>query len=93
MAPPHIWARAAGDPAFRQALIEDPLRALAEFGTTDVSTEQVERLEQMSTEERAELVQEVLRAVASHRARQTWGDRFWTPDEEPGTAPGGGSAP
>jgi hypothetical protein len=76
-----VWARAAGDPEFRQALIDDPLRALASVGDTDVSVEQVEQLEELTVEERAELVQEVLREIAMHRARRNWGDRFWTPDE------------
>ncbi|MDH3225685.1 MAG: hypothetical protein OEM67_01155 [Thermoleophilia bacterium] len=78
---PNVWARAAGDPEFRQALIDDPLRALAGVGETDVSAEQVRRLEELTVQERAELIQEVLREIAMHRARRNWGDRFWTPDE------------
>jgi hypothetical protein len=78
---PGIWSRAAGDPEFREALIADPLRALASVGDTDVSAEQVRQLEEMTAQERATLVQEVLREIAMHRARRTWGDRFWTPDE------------
>jgi hypothetical protein len=84
---PSIWGRAVGDPEFREALIEDPLRALAEVGRTEVSADQVRRLERMSRSERAELVQELIRRLAGRRAREAWGDRFWTPDE-PGPVPG-----
>jgi hypothetical protein len=36
-----IWVRAVADPAFRDALIADPLRALAEAGDVVASPEQV----------------------------------------------------
>lgn len=85
--PPSIWGRAAGDPAFRQALIDDPLRALAEAGETGVSSEQIRRLEAMDAAEREGLITEVLRRIAAGHVRQQWGDRFWTPDE-PGPTPG-----
>jgi hypothetical protein len=61
--PTHIWTRAVADTAFRDALIEDPLRALAQAGDVRASAEQVRRLEEMDRDERAELVTEVVRQV------------------------------
>ena len=51
--PTHIWTRAVADLAFRDALIEDPLRALAEAGDVRASPEQVQQLEEMDRDERA----------------------------------------
>jgi hypothetical protein len=63
-APPvPIWVRAVADPAFREALIEDPLRALASEPGVAVSPEQVRQLEQMDPAERAEFVRGVVREV------------------------------
>lgn len=83
-----IWARAIADPVFRDALIDDPLRALADTEQLDVSADQVRQLEEMSRAEREDLLRELLREVAGRRARQVWGERFWTPDE-----PGGPQRP
>ena len=58
-----IWARAVADPSFREALIDDPLRALAAAGDVYASREQVGHLEQMDREERAEFVRGVVREV------------------------------
>jgi len=84
---PSIWGRAAGDPEFREALIDDPLRALASVGDTGVTAEQVRQLDEMDVEERREIVTEVIRRVTLGHVRDRWGDRFWTPDE-PGPMPG-----
>ena len=51
-----LWVRAVADPAFREALIDDPLRALAEAGDVHASAGQVRQLEEMDRDERAELV-------------------------------------
>ena len=88
---PSVWARAVADPAFREALVADPLRALAQArGTVAISPEQIRQLETMTAAERADLVREIVREVAVRRARQQWGDRFWSPDHDdlppPGTA-------
>lgn len=58
-----LWARTVADQAFREALIEDPLRALAEAGNVTASAEQVRQLEEMDREERQELVLAVVREV------------------------------
>jgi hypothetical protein len=58
-----IWTRAVADPAFRDALIDDPLRALAEAGDVAASAAQVRQLEELGREERAELVMGVVRDV------------------------------
>jgi hypothetical protein len=62
-APTPIWVRAVADPDFRDALIEDPLRALADAGDVAASAEQVRQLEEMDAEARAELIMGVVRDV------------------------------
>ena len=56
-----FWTRMVADQAFREAVIEDPLRALARVDDVDVSAEQVRQLEEMSNAQRRELVTEVVR--------------------------------
>lgn len=58
-----IWVRAVADPSFRDALIEDPLRALADAGDVHASLRQIRQLEELSRDERAELVMGVVRDV------------------------------
>ena len=58
-----LWVRAVADPVFREALIGDPLRALADAGDVTASAEQVRQLEEMAADERAELVTGVVRAI------------------------------
>ena len=58
-----LWVRAVADPAFREALIGDPLRALADAGDVHASAEQVRQLEEMDAQERAELVTGVVREI------------------------------
>jgi hypothetical protein len=58
-----IWVRAVVDRRFRDALIADPLRAIAEAGDVGASGEQVRQLEEMELDERAELVMGVVREV------------------------------
>ncbi|HEX2507049.1 MAG TPA: hypothetical protein VHK23_01920 [Miltoncostaeaceae bacterium] len=58
-----LWVRAVADPVFREALIDDPLRALADAGDVHASAEQVRQLEEMDTGERAELVTGVVREI------------------------------
>jgi hypothetical protein len=84
--PTHIWTRAVADPAFRDALIDDPLRALAEVGDVRASPEQVRRLEEMDRDERAELVAEVVRQVHTRGFQARFGQlrddgRIGGPDE------------
>jgi hypothetical protein len=58
-----LWVRAVADPAFREALIGDPLRALADAGDVHASAEQVRQLEEMDRRERTELVMGVVREI------------------------------
>ncbi len=58
-----IWTRTVADPDFREALIADPLRALADAGNVGASLEQVRQLEDMDPTERAEFVRGVVRDI------------------------------
>lgn len=58
-----IWVRAVADPGFRDALIADPLVALAKTPGVEVSPAQVRQLEEMALGDRAEFVTEVVREV------------------------------
>ena len=71
-----IWARAVADPAFRDALIDDPLRAVAGATGIRVSAEQIRQLEEMDLEERERLVKGVVREVHARGgfARFGWPD-------------------
>jgi hypothetical protein len=69
-----IWVRAVADPAFRDALIADPLRALAEAGDVVASPEQVRQLEDMDPQERAEFVTGVVREVHMRGGQARFGD-------------------
>jgi hypothetical protein len=81
-APPStIWSRAIADEAFREALIADPLRALAAAPGVSAAPEEIRRLEEMTEDERRELVREVLAEAMRRRVHQMWGDRFWTPHD------------
>jgi hypothetical protein len=61
--PTSIWVRTVADPRFRDALIEDPLRALADAGDVTASPEQVRQLEELDLDERKELIFGVVRDV------------------------------
>lgn len=58
-----LWTRAVADPAFRDALIDDPLRALADAGDVTASPEQVAQLEELEPDERRDLVMGVCREI------------------------------
>lgn len=58
-----LWTRAVADHRFREALIADPLRALADAPDVAASPAQVEQLEGMDRDARAELVTGVVREV------------------------------
>ena len=68
-----IWVRAVVDPVFRDALIDDPLSALADAGDVGASGEQVRRLEEMDPDERAEFVWGVVREVYWRGAQARFG--------------------
>ncbi len=76
-----IWARAIADKAFREGLIEDPLRALAAAHDVAATPDEVRRLEEMTAPERAELLEQLVQEVRRRRVHQMWGERFWTPDD------------
>lgn len=69
-----IWTRTVADPDFREALIADPLRALADAGDVGASLEQVQQLEGMSPEERAEFVRGVVRDIHMKGGQARFGD-------------------
>lgn len=75
-----VWSRAIADPAFRDALIADPLRALAGAPDVTATTDEIHRLEAMTGGEREHLLREMFREAMARRARQQWGDHFWSPD-------------
>lgn len=58
-----LWVRAVADPAFRDALVDDPLRALAGAQDVRASAEQVRQLEDMDPAERLAFVTGVVREV------------------------------
>jgi hypothetical protein len=68
-----IWTRVVADPVFRDALILDPLRALADAGDVAVSPEQVRMLEEMDLDERAELIAGIVREVHRRGAEARFG--------------------
>jgi hypothetical protein len=70
---PSIWVRVVADERFRADLVQDPLRALATHGHVRVSAEQVRRLEEMTADERAELVTAVMREVHMRGAQARFG--------------------
>jgi F0F1-type ATP synthase delta subunit len=58
---PSLWARAIADHAFREALIDDPLRALATFDHVSATPEQIRQLEDLSSQDRREVITAILR--------------------------------
>ncbi len=56
-----FWVRVVADGRFREAVLEDPLRALASTPDIEVSSEQVRQLEELSAQERRALVTDVVR--------------------------------
>lgn len=70
---PSIWVRAIADERFREALVEDPLRALAEAGPIRVSAAQVRQLEEMGADERRELITAMIREAHWRGAQARFG--------------------
>ncbi len=89
-----IWVRAVADPRFREALIADPLRALADEPGVEASADQVRQLEEMDPAERAEFVRGVVREVHMRGGQARFGaigrdGRIGgTPPEGPAADPG-----
>lgn len=78
---PSIWARAIADESFRDALIADPLRALATTPEVAATADEVRRLEEMTEDGRHEVLRELMLEAMRRRVHQMWGERFWTPDD------------
>ncbi len=70
---PTLWTRVVADESFRIALIDDPLRALADASDVSVSADQVRQLEELSREEREELVTELFRQAHVRGATARFG--------------------
>jgi hypothetical protein len=68
-----FWTRMVADQTFREAVVEDPLRALARVDDVDVSPRQVRQLEEMSHADRRELVTMVVRDAFFKGAVARWG--------------------
>lgn len=80
-APPSIWVRLVADERFRDAFIEDPLRALATAGPVTVSAEQVRRLDELDVDERREFVVDLVRDAYMKGGAARFGlfDPVWPP--------------
>lgn len=68
-----LWTRTVADAAFRDALIEDPLRALAAARDVVASPDQVRRLEDLGREGRLELITAVVRDAYLRGAQARFG--------------------
>lgn len=68
-----FWTRVVADATFRDAVVEDPLRALADTQGIEVTAEQVRQLEEMSHEERAAAIEEIVREVHLRGAQARFG--------------------
>ncbi len=80
-APPTIWVRLVADDRFREAFIEDPLRALANAGPVTVSAEQVRQLDDLSPDERRDFVVGLVRDAHFHGGAARFG--LWDPEWAP----------
>ncbi len=80
---PTLWARTVADEAFRDALVYDPLRALARFEDVDVSPDQIRQLEEMTVVERRGLIQRVVREAHLKGGAARFGDIGFAATLEP----------
>ena len=74
MALTRFWVRVVADQGFRDAVIADPLRALADAPDVQVSAEQVHQLEEMDPDERSDFIAEIVREVHYRGATARFGD-------------------
>ncbi|MGI9540393.1 MAG: hypothetical protein ACR2N6_09615 [Miltoncostaeaceae bacterium] len=56
-----FWVRLVADERFREAVVDDPLRAMAGVEGVEVSAEQITQLDEMARDERVEMITEVVR--------------------------------
>jgi len=68
-----FWIRVVADSRFRDAVIADPLRAVAEVDDVDATAGQVRQLEGMDAGERREFVAHVVRAAYMKGTVARWG--------------------
>jgi len=68
-----FWTRVVADSDFRDAVIDDPLRAMGHADDVEVSAEQIRQLEEMTRDERVELVTEIVRDAYFKGALQRFG--------------------
>lgn len=71
--PPSLVVRLVADERFRAAVVEDPLRALADAGPVRATPEQVRALEDMTREERSDAVTALVREVHLRGAQARFG--------------------
>ena len=69
-----FWTRVVADETFREAVLADPLRALADTPDVDVSSDQIRQLEEMAPDERREFVSEVVREIHMRGAVARFGN-------------------
>ncbi len=83
-----FWTRVVADAVFRDAVIEDPLRAVAEVDDVEATSAQVRQLEEMGVEERREFIQHVVRAAFMKGTVARWGPLdeqnpgMWEPSDQ-----------
>lgn len=65
--PTPVWVRAVADPAFREELVADPLRAMAAHPEVSASGEQIRRLESLGASERRKVVDDLVREIYRRR--------------------------
>lgn len=56
-----FWVRVVADERFRDAVVDDPLRAMAGVEDVEVSAEQITQLDDMDRGARLEMITEVVR--------------------------------
>lgn len=56
-----FWVRVVADERFREAVVDDPLRAMAGVEGVEVSAEQITQLDEMDRDERVAMITEVVR--------------------------------
>lgn len=88
--PPTLWVRLVADGRFRDAFIEDPLRALADAGPVTVSPEQVRALDELDRDARHDFVVKLVRDAHFHGGQARFGlwDPAWGPDRRDTTHDG-----
>lgn len=83
-----FWLRVVADERFRDAVIDDPLGAVAAAADVSATPDQVRQLEAMAPDERREFVTHVVRAAYMRGTVARWGPLddqnpgVWEPGQE-----------